>query len=536
MRVFAESRFAGALKRALELAILGLLAAIAWVLITGGGDILWAGRKLFSFRHDGAAARVCASLVIIRILMDSAARARVSRLLRPLEALAERKATPWLIAGFFAALLAWIKVAEFLSFHTHAIDLSMFDQAVSNTLHGRFMHTTVLRENFFHYHFCPILLLFVPFYALYDSPLVLLVAQGLAVGASALPLFFIARQRLGAPFAAALLTVAWLGNRFLMDGAMYNFHIELLEPLFFLAAFAALETRRWIPYFACLILALMCKEDVGLYTFGLGCYGLLSPRTRRMAVVTLVLSVAWFVVSVKLVKPPAEALGDYRYLSRYGKYGSSFVQVAANMALHPHWVAADLLSKTTFKVLGTVLFLPLAAPLATLLLCGPPLLVNLTADSMCRKLVGYYAAPVVPFVFIAAVLGLANLCNRWPDRRRGILWIVCAFLLLVNLGHWKWHRVTERHAAGRALLRTIPSDARIIAQGHLVPQLAPRPEVYVLNDRSVGERADYVILDLQGPTVPFKKDEFDRLLARYRESPDWRLAADEQGFLVFQKR
>ena len=75
----------------------------------------------------------------------------------------------------FAMALVYVLVFGSLSlvrhwaFHSTALDLGVFDQVLWNTIHGRFMESTLSLErcdphSFFLDHFSPALLLVVPFY------------------------------------------------------------------------------------------------------------------------------------------------------------------------------------------------------------------------------------------------------------------------------------------------------------------------------------------------------------------------------------
>ena len=76
-------------------------------------------------------------------------------------------------------------------------DLGVFDQAVWGTLHGQFLLNTSneLNQpiNWLGFHFNPVLLLFVPLYALSPSVEWFALAQALALSIAAWPIFLLAR-------------------------------------------------------------------------------------------------------------------------------------------------------------------------------------------------------------------------------------------------------------------------------------------------------------------------------------------------------
>ena len=113
---------------------------------------------------------------------------------------------PWvvlslLVLAYVGGFTFW-SVPRHASFHTGAFDIGIFDQGVwlLSRFHDPFV--TVRGLNLFADHSSFILLLVVPLYWLWDSPVVLLVTQTLAIGLAAIPLYLLARDLLGS---------AWLG-------------------------------------------------------------------------------------------------------------------------------------------------------------------------------------------------------------------------------------------------------------------------------------------------------------------------------------
>ena len=84
-----------------------------------------------------------------------------------------------ILFGALALLRHW-------TFHSTASDLAVFDQVMWNTVHGRFMESTISLarcepHSFFGDHFSPALLLLVPPYALFPHPETLIVAQTISL-------------------------------------------------------------------------------------------------------------------------------------------------------------------------------------------------------------------------------------------------------------------------------------------------------------------------------------------------------------------
>ena len=84
-----------------------------------------------------------------------------------------------------ALLLGALALVRHWTFHSTASDLAVFDQVLWNTIHGRFMESTLSLarcepHSFFGDHFSPALLLILPLYALFPHPETLIVVQTIA--------------------------------------------------------------------------------------------------------------------------------------------------------------------------------------------------------------------------------------------------------------------------------------------------------------------------------------------------------------------
>src|SRR6185503_7204019 len=92
-------------------------------------------------------------------------------------------------------------------------DLGNMVQAIWNTQHGHLLETTSAsghQGDRLGFHVDPFLLLFVPLFWVWSSPLLLLVVQVLAVTSGVFPVFWLARKHLDSSRAAAHFAVAYL--------------------------------------------------------------------------------------------------------------------------------------------------------------------------------------------------------------------------------------------------------------------------------------------------------------------------------------
>ena len=124
-------------------------------------------------------------------------------------------------AGLFvtAATGAWIaafsalSILRQLAFSTGRFDMGNMIQAVWSTAHGHPLRVTDLQGDQISRlaaHVDPILVLFAPLWRVWPSANMLLVAQALAVGLGAFPVYWLARKQLASAPAAVAFAIAYL--------------------------------------------------------------------------------------------------------------------------------------------------------------------------------------------------------------------------------------------------------------------------------------------------------------------------------------
>ena len=453
-----------------------------------------------------------------------------------------------LFLGLGAWLVAYLafRIIQHLAFGTHGVDLSYFDYGLANTLRGRFFYVPFLPHSYFGEHFAPILLLILPFYLLHDGPLTLVVLQVLAVGAAAIPLFAYARAELRTPWVPVAVAFAYLLYRPLSRGLMFDFHMEMLEPLFLFSAFAGLSRRRWGLYWTGIVLGCMTKEDVPVYLFVFGLWTAVALKERRVGLATAGLSLLWAVLALQVAIPAfshtAEPSG-IQYLDRWRQWGATPWEILIGILTDPWRALAQVwtyrTARSLFNLFAPLLFLPLLAP-STLLLAVLPIGPNILSDMGVQARLGiYYATPVLPYLFLGTIRALRNLeVRRWPA------WVVpglAALLFVVgaaNSSFWDLVRparltLTERHRAGWAIVASIPQEISLSAQNHLIPHVQRRDRIAIFPHL---QDADYVFLDTLGPNWPLDLATYRGKVEELRADPAFELILEEKGFLLFKRK
>lgn len=111
--------------------------------------------------------------------------------------------------------VAWLK---HYSFHSSGLDMAVFDQVYYNTINGNFWQFSLESQplalkSYFANHFSPFLLLLIPFYWIWSSPGMLILAQSLALSLGSIPLYLFALDKIKNKAQAFIITMRSITSR-----------------------------------------------------------------------------------------------------------------------------------------------------------------------------------------------------------------------------------------------------------------------------------------------------------------------------------
>ncbi|MEI8176944.1 MAG: DUF2079 domain-containing protein, partial [Candidatus Omnitrophota bacterium] len=404
----------------------------------------------------------------------------------------------WLMIGAYVLVFTIVSLIKYDAFMYNDFDLAVHAQTLYNIVHGS-IESSILGVPFLGNHLNFILFLIAPLYAIWKSPVVLLVLQALALGISAYPVYLIAKEHLPRAF-SLLILCAYLLYPALGYLNLYEFHPTVFATLFLAAAMYCILREKFMYYLIFLLFAFLCQENIPLVVFFLGVYLLVIKKTPRWWVTTIIVSAACFWLGAYQLIPHF-GKGMIKFIGIYGYLGSSLSEVAKNIMLHPIQVSGILLKKGNIiyvtQIFGPLAFLPLLSPVS-LLACVPTLLQHMLSLRMTEQTIYYhYTAELIPFIFCAAIMGMKR-ALRFPSlagKERSVLGALFAVIVVSNLilgpaknvGDILTRPKNELHFAKEAFLAKIPRDAEVAATFAFLPKLSGRQKLYSLHHAIMGK-------------------------------------------------
>ena len=329
----------------------------------------------------------------------------------------------------YATGMSIVTILRYTTFKATAFDLGNLDQALWNTIHGRWFEFTNQSIDYYGpptrlaVHFEPIIVPLSLLYAFGADPRILLVFQTLALTAGALPVFLLTRYYIPRwPLVAPLMALAYFLAPALLGLNLFDFHpLSLATPALLYAVLALTYKRHGWFLLACVIAA-SSKEDVPLAVALLGILVMWKYKQPRLGLAVFIGGCLWSFLAFEVIIPhffPGQQSNNFWY--RYEQLGNTPGQAIVNLLLHPWLIFATFITLDRFYyVLGlfrSAGFLSLLAP-EWLLPALPIMAVNfLSTDPATYSGVYHYNAAIIPFVMIAAIHGTRRLLLLWQSWR-----------------------------------------------------------------------------------------------------------------------
>ena len=419
------------------------------------------------------------------------------------------------LGGLLFAAITFFAVAQHLTFHTRARDMGIYVQILWNAAQGRPFGSTLLEENANHLaeHVAPALWPLVPLAGLVPDAVPLLVVQQAFLAACAIPVYLTARARLDR-WSASVVLLAFALMPALSRVSLSEFHPIKLAALPVAAGVALLLAGRRRSGVLLLLASLLFEEETAPTVAGAGLMLLvLAARARlpggaggvKPGLTLFAVATLWMLLAVFTVMPgfrlPARGESENRTLSHYQ-------QVQQEPGIVVRWLlderGPDALAWLVLPTGGLALLAP------EVMLAALPGFVALFLQDRPGTYAGHWSAPLLPIVWLAAVVGLGRVQGAG-------LRIALALLLLGTAAAYvldsyfpggrefeaDHYYATEVEADLRRAVDRVPPGASFVGTRRVVPHLAARRDLYQFPFsfyeaplRPDGQRQEYYILDL----------------------------------------
>ena len=468
--------------------------------------------------------------------------------------LATRIVLLWVSAAF-SVLMGIQGLSRYVTYHNRTYDLAMYARQAWGLAHGAYWNP-IVNAHFLGTHSAFVLWPLGLLGELFGVVPVLIVAQVLAFGLTALPLAQLAARRFGD--AGALCAGAvWLAYPNISHVASYEFHPGSLAVLPLAVALNAIDTSHRLGFVLSCLTILLCRADFALLVLMLAVVAYLNVGSaramRRPALWVGALACGYLALQFAWLRPTFwSARGSYDL--HFGRWGGSPFGIVRALWNEPSLVLSHFAEPARWRyplmVLWPLGFLPLCSPLL-LLPALPFIAINLISTfPTSTEMYSHYLTPAVPTLVAAAFQGLAHLQHRLaiPGGSSAAL---SALLGLGALASWQmsalpWaktfpeaaFRVDARTSEAARVVAEIPDGASVQAPDPLLPHLSTRLEVY--RARPPERMVDFVVVDVSHRLRYSRREDLLRTIEeprarRWLARRDFGLVHAEPNYLLFAR-
>ncbi len=427
----------------------------------------------------------------------------------------------------YAIYFSKITIDAHYRLETAAMDLGVWNNLHWNAVHGGALFKTsplggpTSTHSGHHQTYFAYVIALVYYFA--QGPETLLVVQSVLLGAGAIPLYLLARHRVG-PWTGVALAAAYLLYPALHGPNLYEFHFLALAPFFLMMTLYCVDTRRTAMAVVFGLLTLSLREDVSALFAVLGLFVLLERRHPLAGVVMMLAGSACF-VALKLIVMPRYTGGASTFLDTFEGLlpagETSFTGVIKTIVGNPVFAFNSVLTHDKLvyllQILGPLALLVWRRPLGFVLsIPGFLFTILSTGYKPLIEIYFQYASYWTGFMFIAVVANLGWMRQQEREHRLPAAarwaWVVAVLVTSVIGSHQYGavlqgenmrggfrrftygisHEDHERHRRLYELIAMVPADAKICSSERIVPHVSNRRDSYTL--RTGIYDAEYLLL------------------------------------------
>ena len=464
------------------------------------------------------------------------------------------RVVPWSAAALLFVILASLSLAQARSLRTGA-DLASFVQASWLINEGEPAFVTI-KESHVLADQAGYIVYPVAFMAGIVSAIpTLLVLQSLMLALGIVPVWRIARRVADLRVGASVVVIsAYALYPPLHEVNLGGFHVAAIALPALLGAVLFALTDRWWVFWACIAVALLSRADYGLVVAGLGAF-LVFRGERRPGWTAIGVGLGWMLLALFVIQP-YYADGAFVHADAFAEYGTSPLGALGGMLARPFTVVGAIFTEANFRILvmllAPVFFLPFVAPryLVPVLPLEALYLVSNVAEGRVAR--PEHAVAITAFIFVATVFGLARIGRRSVERVNVDGRMLAALLLAATVFFiqdspsspyaepWAWSVRDDADHARLDAVDLIEDGVAVRASAAVLPLLAERPEVYLLDTsgnphvRRAASGVDVIVLDNE--SAPDWDDDSRRRFQEGLDTLGFTEVFADQGVEVFERR
>jgi len=369
----------------------------------------------------------------------------------------------WAGYGFFFSRLS---IINHHALNTRTIDLGYYDNIFYQSIHGRPLACTLIRGGYHgSAHFDPLLVLLSPLYLLYPRAEMILVLQAVWLGAGVVPMYLLAREKLGKPLPSLAIAFMYALFPALHGANMYEFHsLTLLSPIILWLLYF-LERGSTRGYYLTLIPALLLREDVPLLLCFVAIYAILSgrPGYARKGWVTIVVSLCYFTIVKKFFMASSEIFMTGKEALSFAYYYEDLIPnkngaggLVVSVLSNPWFIVKHVFTEPKILYFLTLFvplaFLPFFARTGRIMLAYGLLFCFLATRTAVFSPAFQYSSVILPIAFALTPMALRQLEDDRQAAQLGLngrklsrAWLAVA-LVASLLCSWKFGGVFDNQA------------------------------------------------------------------------------------------
>lgn len=454
-------------------------------------------------------------------------------------------------------------------YHSHQTrgDLTAYAQGMWNTLNGHFMASTYnysvhnyydkqYREinsdnsNIFGVHFNPVLLLFIPFYGIAQSPETLLFIQSLLTAFGGFIIYCLAKKILRSNLLAIIIQFSYLIYFATISATLSQFHAYTLALFFAPILILASTQKNNVYYYLSLAMFLLVQENTSLVALFFGLYLIIRNESRKKGIVTVLTSLLYFTLTIYYIIPSLSPYHFYLFSGIYGSnLGGNISEMIKNSFLDPKRLFQTIFTKANIDYIRNLLvgILPfsLLSPLV-LLVAFSSLAQNILSSSLGLKTqLMHYESGAVAFLFYALILGINYFLTQTKIGKTKYSFIACISVVIIMTSYsykiFTSHRFNptllslnlynQKDSEMDELINMIPVEASVSTQDYLSAQLSNREGLYQFPVYI--DQVDYVLISKSEATWPLTVEEQQAFLSKLRTSQSHTVIKETTNFVLF---